>query len=225
VLQRYVLTRIVRRGLPRKISLYLSGMLRFLGTIEVVKESSVLDSIVVITEDAEIGAQTRELGAKVAFCRLHGFSNESTPCIEFAIRANSLLPRVDRVLLLKPTSPLRTSPDLDAMSELAELCGTRFDVSILDWWNHPQWCESKDGSIRLLGWVSNPVVSRKRDPQTAHVLNGPPYLAEFDWLLKTRVFVTEERLGYVMPVEGSVDIHTPIDWKYAKFLRQESDRE
>jgi CMP-N-acetylneuraminic acid synthetase len=50
-------------------------------------------------------------------------------------------------------------------------------------------------------------------------------LAEFDWLLKTRVFVTEERLGYVMPVEGSVDIHTPIDWKYAKFLRQESDRE
>ena len=57
----------------------------------------------------------------------------------------------------------------------------------------------------------------------AYALNGALYLAKRDWLLENRTFVTAETLGYVMPLERSVDIDTPLDWKWAEFLMEASD--
>ena len=54
---------------------------------------------------------------------------------------------------------------------------------------------------------------------TTYVLNGALYLASRSFFLREKAFVAGETAGYVMPVERSVDIDTPLDWQWAEFLR------
>ena len=53
-------------------------------------------------------------------------------------------------------------------------------------------------------------------------LNGSLYLAQTEWFNHRKNFISEETLGYIMPTERSVDIDSPLDWKWAEFLLSES---
>ena len=60
--------------------------------------------------------------------------------------------------------------------------------------------------------------TRRQDLPTSYVLNGALYLASREFLLKQRGFISHDTVGYVMPVQRSVDIDTPLDWQWAEFL-------
>jgi CMP-N-acetylneuraminic acid synthetase len=55
----------------------------------------------------------------------------------------------------------------------------------------------------------------------AYLLNGALYLASRDFLLRERSFIGDDTVGYVMPAERSVDIDTPLDWKWAELLMEQ----
>jgi N-acylneuraminate cytidylyltransferase len=55
--------------------------------------------------------------------------------------------------------------------------------------------------------------SRRQDLPSVYVLNGAVYVAEVDWLRRSRQFVSEQAVGYVMPVERSIDIDTAADFE------------
>jgi N-acylneuraminate cytidylyltransferase len=146
-----------------------------------------------------------------------------TPGIEPVLHAISLLSHFDWILLLQPTSPLRTAQDIDAIAELAESRNAPAAVSVCEASSNPYWTYLVDTTDHLTPLVSAPLPARRQELPAAYALNGALYLAKRDWLLENRTFVTAETLGYVMPLERSVDIDTPLDWKWAEFLMEASD--
>jgi N-acylneuraminate cytidylyltransferase len=209
------------KGIPRKNIGNLHGKPLVAWTIEAAQGASGVDRVVVTTEDPEIADISRSWGAEVPFLRPVELSGDDTPGIEPVIHAISLLPDFDWVLLLQPTSPLRTAQDIDAIVELVKGRNAPSAVSVCEASSNPYWTYLVDTSDHLTPLVSAPLPTRRQDLPAAYSLNGALYLAKRDWLLENRTFVTAETLGYVMPVERSVDIDSPLDWKWAEFLMKE----
>ncbi len=71
---------------------------------------------------------------------------------------------------------------------------------------------------RLAPFLEGEQPVRRLDLSDLFVPNGALYFARVDWLRRTRTFVTEATIGYVMPAERSVDIDDPLDWMVAELL-------
>ena len=63
------------------------------------------------------------------------------------------------------------------------------------------------------------VTTRQQLPPV-YELNGALYLATRSFLEREKCFRTDQTIGYVMPPAYSVDIDTPLDWRWAEFLMQ-----
>jgi len=95
-------------------------------------------------------------------------------------------------------------------------------VSLVEPDKSPYWTyklDKKNYIIPIIDEIKT-TVCRQSLPKT-YVLNGAVYVAEYDWILKNKTFITKETVGYVMEKEYSVDIDTEIDFKLAEILLNE----
>ena len=70
--------------------------------------------------------------------------------------------------------------------------------------------------------MSDSVHCRQQLPPT-YLVNGALYLASREFLLREKTFITDDTVGYIMPLERSVDIDTPLDWQFAEFLVEKQE--
>ena len=207
------------KGIPRKNIKRFAGKPLIDWTIGAAKRASCIDCVVVTTEDEEIASVARQLGAEVPFMRPPELATDHTPGIETVLHAIDQLPSYDWVVLLQPTSPLRTHRDIDSIWQLCQSHGSSSAVSVNEVSKHPYWMYTQDNLGQLQRFIeSHREVTRRQDLPVAYALNGAMYLAKTEWLLKERRFVGSETLGYVMPPERSVDLDTPRDWRWAEYL-------
>src|SRR5690349_11475180 len=99
------------KGIPRKNIKPIAGKPLIAWTIEAALAARGLDGVVVTTEDPEIAEVARAYGAEVPFLRPMELAADETPGIDPVLHALDMLPGFDAVLLLQPTSPLRTAAD------------------------------------------------------------------------------------------------------------------
>jgi len=212
------------KGIPRKNIKPLASKPLIGWTIEAAKQSSCLDRIIVSTEDEEIASVARNLGADVPFMRPTELAADDTPAIDPVLHAISHLPDCDWVLLLQPTSPLRSAEDIDGIWQFCQERGALSAVSVCEVEKHPYWMYQFNAAQRLEPFIKGrPDVTRRQDLLSAYELNGALYLAKTDWLLQRQDFIGPETLGYVMPPERSVDLDTPQDWRWVEFLIEQSN--
>lgn len=190
-------------------------------TIEAALRSRSLDSVLVSTEDKEIAQIAREWGGQVPFLRPPELARDDTPGIDPVLHILEQTPGFDAVLLLQPTSPLRTTEDVDACIALAQGLGAPSAVSVSKADVHPYWMCSLGADRRLRALVDTQPISCRQELPLMYALNGALYYAGADWLQKHRAFVTAETVAYVMPPERSVDLDTLLDWKLAELLLEE----
>jgi CMP-N,N'-diacetyllegionaminic acid synthase len=100
------------KGIPRKNLAPVAGKPLLAWTIEAALGASSLAAVAVSTEDAEIAAVARALGADVLE-RPASLAADDTPMLEVVVHALDELPGYDAVCLLQPTSPLRRSTHVD----------------------------------------------------------------------------------------------------------------
>lgn len=207
------------KGIPRKNIKSLAGKPLIGWTIDGAKQASCIDRIVVTTEDEEIAAVARELGAEVPFMRPAELAKDETPGIAPVLHAIEQLPDFEWVLLLQPTSPLRTHTDIEAIWQLCQSSGAPSAVSITEVSKHPFWMYAQDDQARLRPFISGrPDITRRQGLPAAYALNGALYLAKTEWLLQQGGFIGPETIGYVMPPERSADLDTEQDWRWVEFL-------
>ena len=212
------------KGIPRKNIKPLASKPLIGWTIEAAKQSSCLDRIIVSTEDEEIASVARNLGADVPFMRPAELAADDTPGIAPVLHAISQLTDYDWVLLLQPTSPLRSAEDIDGIWQFCQERGALSAVSVCEVEKHPYWMYQFNAAQRLEPFIKGrPDVTRRQDLLSAYALNGALYLAKTDWLLQRQDFIGPETLGYVMPPERSVDLDTPQDWRWVEFLIEQSN--
>jgi CMP-N,N'-diacetyllegionaminic acid synthase len=115
------------------------------------------------------------------------------------------------VVLLQPTSPLRTSSDVDAALELFLHNECDSVISVVEANHPPHW------NMVIKGQYLEPLfgekffrMRRQELPQT-YIPNGAIYISKPDYLKQNGNFFGERTLPYIMPEERSVDIDTEVD--------------
>lgn len=210
------------KGIPRKNIKLIGGKPLIVWTIEAALRSSKLDGVVVSTDDAEIAEVARCAGAQVPFMRPAELAQDHTPGLDPVIHALDQLPQYNSVLLLQPTSPLRNTEDIDSCLSLVERTNAKSVVSVTEADIHPYWTYRLSADQKITRFVDGAPIARRQDLPEAFALNGAMYFAQAQWLRDSGSLVGVETLAYVMSKEHSVDLDTPLDWKFAELLMKES---
>jgi CMP-N,N'-diacetyllegionaminic acid synthase len=210
------------KGIPRKNIKFIAGKPLIVWTIEAALRSSLLSAVVVSTDDLEIAEVARRAGAQVPFMRPTELAQDQTPGLDPVLHALDQLPQYDSVLLLQPTSPLRTTDDIDGCLNLVTQKKTLSAVSVTEADTHPYWTYRLNADQTMARFLDVAPVARRQDLPAVFSLNGAMYFADASWLRDSGSLVSAETLAYVMSKEHSVDLDTPLDWKFAELLLKES---
>ena len=209
------------KGIPCKNIRSFFGKPLLQWSIDAALATACVDQVVVSTDDPEIAQVAKACGAEMPFLRPAELATDTAPGIAPVLHALEQLPQVSDVLLLQPTSPLRTSADIEAIVTLRQQAGRESAVSLTRSSKHPAWIYSLSQDQRLQPLQQQDGVHCRQQLPPAYVLNGALYLASRAFLLREQAFIAPNTLGYVMPAERSVDIDTPLDWQWAEFLMEQ----
>ncbi|WP_299022966.1 acylneuraminate cytidylyltransferase family protein [uncultured Tepidimonas sp.] len=210
------------KGVPGKNIKEVAGKPLIAWTIEAARQARCIDRVVVSSEDAAILQVARAWGAETPYERPAELARDETPSIDVVLHALQQLPGVAWMVLLQPTSPLRAAEDIDAAFALCQAKGAPACVSVTEAGTLPWWMFHLSADARLRAFLpQQDRPQRRQDAPPLYALNGAVYIARADWLRRTRSFLTDETLAYVMPPERSVDIDTPLDLAVAACLLRE----
>jgi CMP-N,N'-diacetyllegionaminic acid synthase len=207
------------RGLPRKNVLPFRGRPLIAWTIAAAQASRRIDRLVLSSDDPEIIARAGELGCEAPFRRGPDLSGDAASSIDVVLDALDRVPGYDIVVLLQPTSPLRTAADIDGALERMSAAGAASCVSVQAASNHPWLVFGADPEGRLTPFIAAPEGAslRRQDLPPALVLNGAVYAADVAWLRRQRTFVRAgETVAWEMPSDRSADIDTIEDFRAAE---------
>ena len=192
-------------------------------TIEAALNSN-LAATIVSTDNDEIADVSRSFGADVPFMRpdeLATDSAKSLPVIQHALEfmENKLGEQFDAVLMLQPTTPYRTTEDINKSISILENSGADSVISVVDVEGHhparmkflegdklidPDYCEAYENQPR-------------QELEPMYIRNGAIYLTRRATLLNNS-FKGNDCRALVMSATQSVNIDTVLDFEYAEFL-------
>jgi CMP-N,N'-diacetyllegionaminic acid synthase len=213
------------KGVPGKNIRPLAGKPLIDWSIEAAMASRYVTRTLVSTDDPEIADVARRCGADTPFLRPVELALDNTPQLAVAEHALDWLQShehgytPDYLLLLQPTSPLRSSADIDAAIEIARGRHADSVVSVCEAHPHPRLCcrLSETGVLtRYLKSEAPP--DCRQDLPPAYALNGAIYLVTPARLRAERSFLTLDAQAYIMPPERSLDIDTVWDFRLAEMI-------
>jgi len=206
------------KGIPNKNVVSLMGKPLINWTIEAARSSRYIDHLILSSDDERICSVAKAAGCNVPFLRASELATDDAKTVDVVLDAINRTPGFDLVVVLQPTSPLREASDIDNCLELLIAQGAATAVSVSESRDHPFLVYSMAADSRLDAFLKiDPSVSmRRQDLPPAYSLNGAIYVAEIDWLIASKSFVSLETVGYLMSREASVDIDEPSDLERAR---------
>lgn len=193
-------------------------------TIEAALAAPSVARVIVSTDGEDIADVAMKYGAEVPFLRPAALARDDTPGVMPLLHAVEWLEqheqyRPELVILLQPTSPLRTADDIEAAVQMMEASRPPAVVSVEPTKKHPEWMVrlDDDGAMHwLMG--EGATATRRQDLRAAYALNGALYLLQRAELLAQKTVLPKGTLGYVMPAERSIDIDSELDLRVAESL-------
>ncbi len=212
------------KGIPRKNIKELNGKPLIAHTIESAKDSSYLTRCIVSTDDEEIAEISKQYDADVPFIRPIELAQDKSTSMEVVQHALKWLKEnngeeYDYLMILQPTSPMRTSEDIDESIKIAVDTDVDSVMSMK---------ELEDFSPKKMKKIQNGIIlpyfeeegkesSRRRDLEKMYKRNCAIYLTKTEYIKQGDLFGKISR-AYIMPEERSTDINQLIDFKFAEFF-------
>lgn len=212
------------KGIPEKNITELAGKPLIWYTIMVAKNSQLLTHTIVSTDDEEIATVARGYGVEVPFRRPAELAQHHTPHLPVVRHALRWLKEYqgeeyNYVMILQPTSPLRTAEDVDAVIKKAvdtDADSVMSMVELIDF--DPRKIKRIEDDVILPMFEDEGHASARRQAgQKAYKRNCAIYLSKTDMIARGDLFGKISR-PYIMPVERSLDINEPYDLELAEFL-------
>ena len=218
------------KSIPNKNVQLLCGNPLISYTITAAIESAMISRCIVSTDNEDIATISRKSGAETPFIRPTNLSKDTTTMNPVLCHALHWLEENQQyipthIVLLQPTSPLRTPVDID--EALATMLRHNADgvVSVCETKHHPYHAKSisKEGTIsnflpdNVLPTNPNSFHRRQDLPKT-YALNGAIYCVRSQIMLQRKTFYTDSTMAYLMPEERSLDIDSPWDLQVAELL-------
>lgn len=214
------------KGLPGKNIKKLLGKPMIAYTIEAALESKYVTDVIISTDCTEIEEVAIKYGAKSLFLRPEYLASDSANAIDNYIytidRLNSEFGyQVESFIVLQPTSPLRTTEDIDNAIELFKEKNADSVVSYTEEHHPLEWHKyiTKDGKFEN---IFEEKLLNRQEIRKSFYPNGAVFVFKYD-LIKQGRYYSDKSYAYVMPRSRSVDVDTIEDFKYIEFLMRDSN--
>ena len=214
------------KRLPRKNLLPLAGKSLLAWTVEAASSARHIDRVILSTDDAEIATMGRVSGAEVPFVRPAGLAGDSASTLDVMLHALRTLhgngETCDYLVVLQPTSPLRTAADIDAAIELLQAKRADAVISVCESEHPPEWSNTLPEDLSMSAFYRPGSRSmRSQDLPKTYRLNGAIYIYRARRLLASgSLDMDDNSYAYVMPRERSIDIDGAFDFVLAQLLLQ-----
>jgi CMP-N,N'-diacetyllegionaminic acid synthase len=207
------------KRLPRKNVLPLHGKPLITWSIEAAHQSRCIDEIVVSSDDSEILEISQQHGART-IKRPYHLARDASTTFDAIKHAIENCENYDYIVLLQPTSPLRTAAQIDEAIELLVRNSADAVVSVCEMDHSPLWSNTlpPDGSME--GFLNEALLGkRSQDLETYYRLNGAIYICKTQTLLEQKSFFIKKNIfAYKMSRESSIDIDEAFDFKIAELF-------
>ena len=211
------------KGIPHKNIKLLGGKPLIGHSIDAAKAARHLNRLVVSTEDEEIGSIARSYGAAVISRPLE-LARDDTPTLQVLQHIYAVMLAdgyaCDAVMTLQPTSPFRTSENIDesieAMTRDRQADSLVSCVQVPHIFS-PASVMTLSGDGYLQPFATGPLITRRQDKQILYARNGAAIYITRAERLADYVF-GGRILPYFMKIESSVDIDTMEDWEQAEAI-------
>ncbi len=200
------------KGIPQKNLFPVMGKPLLQYTLEAAANSHYLTRSMLSTEDREIRDFATHHGVDTRYLRPLELATDEATTIDTVLHALEWLEArnelPDFLVLLQPTSPLRTSQHIDNAIEQFLTSGRDSLVSVHAMTEHPWKCLD----VSTSGWqfLARPPknITRRQDySSNYYTINGALYIATPQFIRNTQGFVTENKTDlFLMPSASGVDI-------------------
>lgn len=210
------------KGLKDKNIKDLNGKPLLAYSIEAALDSRKFDKVFVSTDSSEYANIAAKYGADASFLRSEKNSGDKSGSWDVVREVIEIFEskgqHYDNIMLLQPTSPLRTAEDIINAFDLFENKKANAILSVTEMDHSPIWSNTlpEDGCMDNFVRTEYAGVPRQELP-TYYRLNGAIYLLRLSELYVSTMFVNK-CYAYVMPQNRSVDIDTATDFAIATAL-------
>ncbi|MDD6621849.1 MAG: acylneuraminate cytidylyltransferase family protein [Bacteroidales bacterium] len=214
------------KGIPHKNIKPLAGKPLIGYSIDVARQLADDADICLTTDDPEIARTAESMGLNVPFLRPASLATDTCGTYEVLIHALDFYRYrgidYDTLVLLQPTSPMRTADDVRAALELyspdIDMVVTVKEAASNPYYN----CYETDSDGFLHISKGDGGYTRRQDAPKVWEYNGAVYVINVESLRQMPLSAFTRRRMSVMPAERSVDLDTPIDWLIAEKLIENS---
>jgi CMP-N,N'-diacetyllegionaminic acid synthase len=213
------------KGIPGKNIKLLNGKPLIGYTIEEGKKSHI-NRLIVSTDSPEISKTSQDFGAEVPFFRPDELSQDNSVIEESLLDALDKLKesegyQPDIIVLLQPTSPLRTAEHINDCIRLLEKNKADSIVSVSEPLEHPADMVYWDGTEKMC-FLSDLFFQEKKIQRQQYpsflFLNGAVYAFQYQSFIEKKSRFGYKTLPYVMRQVDSIDIDSRCDFAIAEAL-------
>lgn len=204
------------KGIPGKNIKMIAGHPLLHYSLKVARELAPDTHVILSTDDDAIRAVAEAEGLKVDYRRPAVLGGDNVGSREVILDVMDYADRkgigYDKIVLLQPTSPLRTvedvrgclalySQDVDMVVSVTEAaCNPYYDC----------FETAADGYLHVS--KGDGLLTRRQDAPKAWQYNGAVYVINPQSIRERGLGQFTRRIPYVMPRERSLDLDTPLDW-------------
>ena len=186
--------------------------------------SKLISTIVISSDSTNVLNIAKKYDQVIPLLRPKELSNDHSPAIDYIRHTLSLLEKeqkYDLVVIIQPSSPLRSSEDIDNTIKLlidnpdADSAVSIVKVSHMV---HPLKLKTLQGNILLPFIEDENGRFATNDLPDIYVRNCAVYVSWRKEMETKPEIIGNKSLGYLMPAETSVDINDMIDFEFAEYL-------
>lgn len=201
------------KGIPHKNIKLLNGKPLIQYSIEVARELADDEDICLSTDDEEIKKVAEKLGLKVPFLRPDYLASDTAGTSDVIVHALDFYKQKGRlydvVILLQPTSPLRT---VQNVKDCIELYTSEVDMVTTVKESSVSAVLCRENAQGYLEQVIGGNNVRRQDAEKLYEYNGAVYVINADAVKEKGLGGFSKIKKCVMNDENSIDIDTMLDW-------------
>lgn len=211
------------KGLKDKNIKLLNGKPLMWYSIQAAINSGCFDEVMASTDSKRYADIAKQCGASVPFLRSEKEASDTASSWDVVKEVLTNYKKIghifDNVMLLQPTSPLRTVDDIIKSFEIMEEKAAHSVIGVCETEHSPLWCNVLPDDNCLDGFIRPEVkaVSGRQRLPAYYRINGAIYLTKVSDNIGNDLY-NKNGFAYVMPRERSIDIDTEFDFKMAEIL-------